>query len=225
MAKRPERVLIWGGGGHGKVIADLVRALGHRVVGYVDADPARLGRVVEPGGAEVVLTEEQFLERVRHGGSKLTVDAIALAVGENSARLACLRAAGELPFPALLHPAAVVSPSAQIGRGTVVLPRAVINAAARLGEGVIVNTSAIIEHDCVIGDGAHISPGAVLAGAVRVGTGSWVGAGAAVIQGVSIGANVIVGAGAVVLHDVPDGTTVAGVPARPIRQTTYSDSE
>lgn len=225
MARRPERILIWGAGGHGKVVADLVRACGHRVVGFVDADPARLGRVVEPGGAEVVLTEEQFVSSLRQGRKKLPADAVALAIGGNLARLAKLRAIGEMPLPVLAHPTAVVSPSVRIGRGTVIMPRAVINASARVGEGVIVNTSAVIEHDCVIGDGAHISPGAVLAGAVQVGEGSWVGAGAAVIQGVRIGDNVIVGAGAVVIRDVPDGATVVGVPARPLQQTVFSGSE
>lgn len=217
----PEHILIWGAGGHGKVVADVARALGYTVVGYVDADPARLGRVVEPGGAEVVLMEEQFLTRLREGGTDLPADTLALAIGSNEVRLDRLREAGDLSFPVLSHPTATISPSARIGRGTVVMPRAVINANARIGEGVIVNTSAIIEHDCVIGDGAHISPGAVLAGGVHVGAGSWVGAGAVVIQGVRIGANVVVGAGAVVIRDLTDGVTAVGVPARPVLLTDF----
>jgi len=40
--------------------------------------------------------------------------------------------------------------------------------------------------------------------------------GAYVLGDITLGDHVTVGAGAVVLHDVPDGTTVAGVPARPI---------
>jgi hypothetical protein len=42
------RLLIWGAGGHGKVVADLVRALGHELAGYVDADAGRLGRRWSP---------------------------------------------------------------------------------------------------------------------------------------------------------------------------------
>jgi len=214
-----ERVLIWGGSGHGKVVADVVRARGATVVGFVDADPMKLGQVVEPGGGCVVLAQDEFLERVRAGALP---EAVALAIGRNPTRLACLHALVGVAVPAFAHPGAIVSDSAELGRGTIVFARAVINAAARIGEAVIVNTGAIVEHDCVVGDGAHVSPGAVLTGGVSVGERSWIGAGATVIPEVRIGKDVIVGAGAVVLHDVGDGATVAGVPARIIRQANQS---
>lgn len=215
MARMCEGVLIWGGGGHGKVVADILRACGHTVVGFVDADPTKLGQLVEPGGGRVVIAQDLFLERVRAG---VLVGAVALAIGRNPTRLDCLRALSEVMVPAFVHPSAIVSDSAGVGRGTVVFARAVINAAARIGDAVIINTGAIVEHDCVVGDGAHLSPGAVLTGGVSVGARSWIGAGATLIPGVRIGKDVIVGAGAVVLRDVPDGATVAGVPARIIRQ-------
>jgi UDP-perosamine 4-acetyltransferase len=210
------RFLIWGGGGHGKVVADLVRAAGGEVAGFIDADPAKRGVRVEPGDGRVELTQADFLAYARSAVLPDGVGAVALAIGRNDTRLDCLCALDVAPVPPLVHPSAVVSPSVQLGRGTVVFPAAVVNAAARIGEAVIVNTGAIVEHDCVVGDGAHISPGAVLTGGVNVGVRSWIGAGATVVPGVRIGADVVVGAGAVVLRDVPDGTTVAGVPARTI---------
>ncbi|HET8655868.1 MAG TPA: acetyltransferase [Longimicrobiaceae bacterium] len=219
MAPRPERFLVWGAGGHGRVVADVVRALGGRVAGYVDADAARLGQVVDAGGGRVVSTQDGLLRTIRAGGGYPEgIDAVALAIGSNAARHDCLQQLRGLSAPPLVHLSAVVSPSAAIGPATVVLPRVVINAGAQVGAAVILNTGAIVEHDCVIGDAAHVSPGAVLAGGVRVGERSWVGAGAVVIQGVTIGDDVVVGAGAVVIRDVPDGQTVVGNPARPIRR-------
>ena len=207
--------LIWGAGGHGKVVADLVRATGCRVEGYIDADDAKLGSVVEPGGGRVILlqgpAQTSLPDSLPQG-----VGAIALAIGNNSVRLSCLEIASTTRVPSLVHPAATVSPSAAVGRGAVVFAGAIINSGAAIGEAVILNSGAIVEHDCQLSDGVHVSPGAVLAGGVRVGKRSWIGAGATVIPGVTIGADVIVGAGAVVLHDVPDGQTVAGVPARRI---------
>lgn len=44
------------------------------------------------------------------------------------------------------------------------------------------------------------------------------GAGAKIIGGVTVGDGVKVGANAVVVHDVPSGTTVVGIPAKPVRQ-------
>lgn len=214
----PDRgaLLVWGGGGHGKVVADLVRAAGYRLAGYVDRDPARLGARVEPGGGAVVALEEEFLAQAALGRCTNGADGVTLALGDNRVRDACLRRIPGLNAPVLVHPSAVVSPSARLGRATVVLPLAAVNAAASLGEAVIVNTAAVVEHDCVLGDAVHVSPGAVLAGGVTVGARSWIGAGASVIQGVRVGTDVVVGAGAVVVRDVPDGVTVAGNPARPL---------
>ena len=209
------RFLIWGAGGHGKVVADLVRALGHGLVGFVDGDAEKLGREVEPGGGRVVMADEPFLAAVaRDGQYPLGADAVAVAVGDNAARQRCLNALGGLCVPALVHPAAACSPSARLGRGVVVFARAVVNADAHVEPGVIVNSGAIVEHDCYISYAAHISPGAVLAGRVRVGARSWVGAGAVIIHGLTVGHDAVVGAGTVVIRDVPDSVTVVGNPGR-----------
>ena len=208
------RFLIWGAGGHGRVVADLVRACGHELVGYVDADPAKRGQAAEPGGGRVLLDQRELLASVDEDGTlPYGADAVALAVGDNRLRAEGLFRLGSTCVPALVHPSAVVSPSACVARGSVVFPLAVVNAGARIGQAVIVNSAAVVEHDCVLGDGVHVSPHATLAGGVKVGERSWVGAGATVIQNVVIGADVTIGAGAVVIRDVPDGLTVAGVPA------------
>jgi UDP-perosamine 4-acetyltransferase len=217
------RFLVWGAGGHGKVVADLVRAAGFTVAGFIDGNTALFGRQVEPGGGCIVMTEEEFARQLLVPAALRGVaDAVALAIGANQVRIGRLHqaaGAGALPLPPLRHPSATVSPSAVLGDATVVFAGAVINADARIGAAVIVNSAAVIEHDCRVGDGAHISPGAVLAGGVNVGARAWVGAGAIVIQGVSIGADAVVGAGAVVIRDVSGGARVAGVPAVPLRST------
>lgn len=222
MDRGPDRFLVWGGGGHGRVVADLVRAAGHELVGYVDSDPSKLDAVVEPGGARVVLSQNEFLEVIARGAYPDGVEAVAMAIGDNATRLHCLGLLGNLSVPPLVHPRAIVSASASIGRGSVVFPRVVVNAGARIGAGAILNTGAIVEHDCLIADGVHLSPGAVLAGGVRIGAASWVGASAVVIQGITVGRDAIVGAGAVVIRDVADAATVVGNPARPLPRRSRS---
>jgi UDP-perosamine 4-acetyltransferase len=211
------RFLIWGGGGHGKVVADLIRAVGHTVAGFCDADPAKLNRVVEPGGAAVIISESELLGRVEGRELPVGVDAVALAIGDNRTRLRCLQLLSGLSVPPLVHPSAVVSPSARVGDGSVVFACAVINAAAAVGRAVIVNSGAIVEHDCEVGDGVHLSPRSTLGGGVRVEERCWIGAGATVLQLIKVGAEAMVGAGATVIRDIPAGITVAGVPAKPIR--------
>jgi sugar O-acyltransferase (sialic acid O-acetyltransferase NeuD family) len=212
-----ERLLIWGAGGHGKVVADLIRACGHELLGFVDSDGTKLGTVVEPGGGVVVATEEDFLARLGAGDDLPDdADAVVVAVGRNDLRSHQLAALQARLARALCHPAATVSPSAVVERGSVVFAGAVINADARVGTGCIVNSGAIVEHDSVLETAVHVSPGAVLSGSVRVEAEAWIGAGAVVIEGITVGARTTVGAGAVVVRDLPPDVIAVGVPARPL---------
>ncbi len=54
--------------------------------------------------------------------------------------------------------------------------------------------------------------------ATRVKDGATIGTGATILCGLTIGERAFVGAGSVVTRDVPDGATVAGNPARPLRR-------
>ncbi len=209
------KAVLIGAGGHARVVLDAARA-GKLVdiVVVIDADRAKRGTRFE--GLEIE-GDESLLPALRARG----VNAIVLGVGSTDVeptRRSLFERVSATGFglPAIVHPAAVISPTARMGVACVVFAGAILNPGVRLGDNVIVNTAAVLDHDVVIGDHAHVSPGARLAGAVIVGAGAHVGIGATVLQGVRIGRDVMVGAGAVVLRDLADGTRVAGVPARPI---------
>ena len=205
-----------GAGGHARMLLESLR--GDRdveVIGLVDSDPALKGRSVL--GVPVLGGDEVLAEMLRSGVTHAFLG--VGAVRDNTHRRRIWEDAGRLGFQFLtvVHPSAIVSPSAALGEGACVFPGAIVGAGASLGRNVIVNTGAIVEHDCRVGDHAHVASGAVLAGGVTVGEDAHVGAGASVKQGVRIGARAVVGLGAAVVEDVPDGAVVAGVPARPIR--------
>lgn len=202
-------LLIVGAGGHGAVVLDVVRAGGrYRPVGFLDADPTLVGRQI---GGVAVLGPLNLLPKVRQ-----QVKHAIVAIGDNRVRRSVAQKLVQAGFElaTVIHPAAVVSATAIIGRNVVVAAGAVVSTSARLGDSVIVNTGAVVDHECEIGEGAHVGPGANLAGRVQVEAGAFIGLGANVIQCLRIGTEATVGAGAVVLRDVEAGTTVAGVPAR-----------
>ena len=190
MAKT-KKIYIYGASGHGLVVADIARSNGYDEIVFLD------------DASEFKFSPE--LEKAD----------IIIAIGENKIRQKIsqkVEAAG-FEIVNLIHKSAVVSESAVIEKGAVVMPNAVINAKARIKEGAIINSGAVIEHECVIGKFAHISPKVALAGNVSVGEFTHVGIGSSVIQGIKIGNNCIIGAGSVVVRDIKDGIKAYGVPA------------
>ncbi len=203
-----DHIYVYGAGGHGKVVADSLRAAGLPIAGFVEDAAARWDRLVLdlPVVASEWLCAHRDLQPTR----------IALGIGDNRARQTVAERCRSwgLELVRVIHPAATISPSARIGPGTVILAGAVINADAQLGLGVIVNTGAVVEHDCILGDYAHLSSNATLGGAARVGALAHVGLGAVVLPGGAVGAQTVIGAGAVVVHSIPAGVVAFGVPAR-----------
>jgi UDP-perosamine 4-acetyltransferase len=206
-------VVVIGAGGHGRVVLDVLLTSGaHRVAGILDADPALHGSNIY---GIPVLGPANLLSKLR----QQRVRGAIVAIGDNRVRRkyrAEVDAAG-IDLINAIHPSAIVSPRATLGRNIVVCAAAVVCTDATIGDSVILNTGCRVDHECVIGEGAHIAPGAVLAGRVQVGPDAFVGLGSLIIQCRSVGTGAIIGAGAVVIRDVPDGTRVVGVPARPMR--------
>jgi sugar O-acyltransferase (sialic acid O-acetyltransferase NeuD family) len=206
----PRLLVVFGAGGHGKVVADVARSAGFALAAFVDDAPSRVGTAIWD---LPVLGWERFLdERERWPGA-----VFAMGVGDNAARERCQERVEAAGFEAVaaVHARATVAPTARIGAGSVLMAGAVVNPDAVLSRGCIVNTGAVVEHDCRLGGFVHLSPNAALGGAVEIGERTHLGLGAVALPGVRIGKDVRVGAGAVVHRDVADGLTVVGVPARP----------
>jgi len=209
-----------GAGGHGRVVADVIRSAGGEVVGYVDADPEKLGDIVDGHGASVAVLQEELFALLEAGDSPPEWAGAVVGIGDNRARRQVVerirRAETTTPMPTVVHPTATIAETAELGRGTVVCAHAVVNPGARVGDAAIVNTGAIVEHDVRVGDAAHVAPNATLCGATRVGPRTMIGAGSTVLETLEVGRDCHVGAGATVVDAVADETTVVGVPARPI---------
>jgi acetyltransferase EpsM len=202
----PSLIVIYGGGGHGKMVIDLLRARGaYQVAGIID-DGLKSGSMIMGvpvlGGAHV-------LPELYSRGVRLAVNAIG-GVGDIKVRIKIFERLAEAGFvcPAITHISAYIDSSANLEAGAQVLALAYVGSEAKLGYGSIVNTGAIVSHDCQLENYAIISPGAMLAGDVQVGEGTLIGMGATVNLGVKIGRGARLGNGATVKSDVPEGGIV-----------------
>jgi sugar O-acyltransferase (sialic acid O-acetyltransferase NeuD family) len=126
-----------------------------------------------------------------------------------------LKEAG-IPFATLIAGTAVISESASLAQGCIIRHNAVISAQVRLGENTVISDNAYIGHDSIVGRNVYIAPGVNLNGSVIIGDDTFVGTGAVVLPEITVGRNCTIGAAACVNKNVPDGSTVAGVPARPL---------
>jgi acetyltransferase EpsM len=202
----PTALIIYGGGGHGKSLVDLLRALGvYHLVGVVDDGKPAGGEVLGVpllGGGEVLV---ELYQR----GVRLAVNAVG-GIGNLAPRLMVFNRLAQAGFacPAVVHPSSWVEPSASLSAGVQVFPHAYVGSAARVGFGCIVNTGAILSHDVVLGDYTNISPGAILAGAVEVGERVLIGMGVTINLEVKVGAGSRIGNSATVKADVPAGSVV-----------------
>jgi sugar O-acyltransferase (sialic acid O-acetyltransferase NeuD family) len=203
------KVLVIGAGGHGQVVAEILRASsrsdrGLEFAGFLDDNRCGDRNVLGPLSA---------VHDVPH-------DAVVVAVGDNQMRARIstrLAAAGERVVT-VRHASAIVSSGIEAGDGSMFCAGAIACTAAAIGRGVILNTACSVDHHCHVGDYVHIAPGVRIGGEVTIGDRVLVGIGAVVLPRVTIGHDAVVGAGAVVTRDVAPFTTVVGIPAAPLVQ-------
>lgn len=212
-------LVLVGAGGFARETAEAVRAInedGPRfdLLGFVDDDPALAG--AEFDGVEVIgsidaldlddLAGAQMVVCTGHPGNYTSRRRIVERGRFDASR-----------FATLVHPAAVIPRSVEVGPGTVILATAVATTAVRVGAHVLVMPGVVLTHDDVVGDYATLGAGVKLAGGVHVGDGAYLGAGVTVREHRRVGPWSQVGMGSVVTTDVPAGEVWVGAPARHLR--------
>ncbi len=176
-----KNVVVIGAGGHGRAVAEIIlQDPDMNLIGFLDDSVPKFSEVL----GVTVLGSISSLE-----GLAQKVDGIIVAIGNNKVRSSLIKQAEALGMQlvTVIHPQAMVSPSARIGEGAAVMAGAIIGTEATLGKGAIVNSAAVVDHHCVVGAFGHLGTNACMAGGSQLGDRSWIQA------GVSLGYNVFVG--------------------------------
>jgi sugar O-acyltransferase (sialic acid O-acetyltransferase NeuD family) len=207
------RLAIFGCGGFGREVLGPARQFAlamtasdqHPEVIFVSDEPS------EPVlGTPVVPTNELTRE-----------DQLVIAVGLPSDRRAIAERLHHIAAGMVVAPSASIGPGCEIAEGAILCANTVVTASAVIGRHFHANIFSYVAHDCVIGDFVTFAPRVSCNGRVHVHDGAYIGTGAILREGkpgkpLIIGAGAVVGAGSVVLNDVAPGTTVVGIPAKPL---------
>lgn len=210
-------LIIIGASGSGKdvyqVIHDInVREKKYQVIGFIDSNP-------DLGGSKSA--ELPVLGDVDYLARKNQALAFACGIGRPANKYKMIRQVISLmpqaDWPVLIHPSALVSSSAKIGRGVIVCAQCVIQPDAVIEEFTLLNIATIVGHDSSIGPFGNLNPRTFIAGNCQIGGYFHAGAGTVVIDHLRVGNHVHTAAGSVVVADVVDDIMVAGHPARLVR--------
>lgn len=209
-------IVIFGSGGMAREVAFLIEQINNvspqwNILGYVETDRDRVGQQV--GKYFVFFTEDELLDKT-----------LAAAIGIGSPAVIhkiTSRFAGRanISFPNLIHPSVIRDePRVALGRGNIICAWNSFTTDIAIGSFNIFNINCTYAHDVRIADCCVFSPGINMSGGVEVGSRCFIGTGATILQYLKIGDEVTVGAGSVVTKDIAAGTTVAGVPAKPVNR-------
>lgn len=148
--------VIYGAGGHAKVLEDLLEKLDLNVEVFFDDS----GKIDSVNGVRVTSYDASVSPQLP----------LVIGIGNPKIRKLLLEKIKHI-FSSLIHPTAVVASDVEIGEGTVVLAGAVIQSGAKIGRHVIINSNVTIDHDAVISDFVTTYPGAYVGAEAIVGEG------------------------------------------------------
>lgn len=212
MAK--EKIIVIGCGEHAGMTIDNIEEQGrYDIFGLTTHVREELQKKVL--GYSVVCLDEE-IENLLTKNPDIT--GYILGVGNMTARYRLYtRFDAILPAVNVIHPAAIISKHAKIGKGNLIEGYTKIANGATVGNHCILNSFSAVNHDQIIGNNVLIAGNVSMAGK-RIGDHTIIADGASVGFKKSVGGHCIIGDGAVVTKDIPDHVIAYGNPARVIRR-------
>jgi sugar O-acyltransferase (sialic acid O-acetyltransferase NeuD family) len=208
------QLVIFGCGGHGREVADIVDAVNSasptwELLGFADDKPGDedIERLCRSG--RQLLSASEFEEL--GAGTEFVV-----GIGSGAIRRSVDERLTQRQWipTTLVHPSATLGSDVTLGQGAVLFAGAHITTNVKIGRHVHVGRNSSIGHDCELGDFVTLNPLVAVSGSVTLGDEVMMGTHSSILQNLSMGARSVAGAGSCVVRDVIEDVVVKGVPAR-----------
>lgn len=211
-----KKLIILGGQGNGSVVAQIVESINQSrpewdILGFLN------DRETQPINGYPVLGKIDFdtVQRYLNDDSVYFFYSL-ISIKLNFKHLPKLHNL-QIPidrFAQIVHPQAVVSKDASLGKNVCVQAFTIIGPNASVGNFVQIFGHATVGHNCIVEDYAYVTSNSIIGAHVHLKEGSFLGVNASTLDRITIGKWAIVGQHSNVIRDVPDYAVVVGNPAR-----------
>ena len=207
-----EKIVIIGAGQHARVVLyNIEEQNKYEVIGFLDSDDNRIGNIFE----EKKILGNYQKENLREFSKKIGTNKFFIGFGNMKYRKKVFDYFINNGWEAvnIIHPDAVVSKNARLGKGILIECGCLITPNPVIGNNVVVHTGSQVNHDNV-----YIASGVILSGGIKIGENTLLDDGVIITLGCSVGKNSLIGAGAVVTKNIPDKVVAYGSPCKVIRE-------
>jgi len=204
--KHMKKIIIVGAGGHAAELRDYITYINKtsginlEIEGFLDDDEEAYNAYDY---------SEPFLGTISAHVTRKDVDYLMGIANIKYRRPIIERFEGDgATFTGLIHPTALISPSAKIGKGVIISHNSSLGPKVVIGDHNILNSRCTIGHDTVIGSFNFISPQVALSGHTIIGDENMIGVNSCTIPGIKVGSNNVIAAGTIIFKQVGDGQTL-----------------
>lgn len=197
-----DKLIIFGCGGHGKNVINIIKNLNYNI------------KIIDKNAQ---YNEKIFDFKVIKKYYKQENDKLFFAIGNNYLRSKLFKKYADSNIINIIAENSLISSNSILGRGCLISNFSYVGPYTKIGDNNILNTGSIIEHDVEIGSNVHVGPNAIVAGKCNIKNFVFIGAGAVIKENIKIVNNVTIGAGAVVVKDINQSGVYIGCPAVKIK--------
>ena len=207
-----KKLIVYGAGEFGSLIANVLSYHDDlEIAAYGDDNPQKTTDNID---GTPVFGQKDLLNFAEQNNIKLAITAI----GNNTIRAEKFNLLKNTGFQmiSIVHPQALIDTKVSYGDNVIIEMGTAIHTNSKIGNNVFLGGESLIGHHNIIGDHVLVGGNVSFGGSVVVEDYVSLGVGASIKPGIRLGKGSVIGVGAAVIKDVEPGTTVVGVPAKPI---------